>query len=525
MKIPRRTMASDTCSHVSVRSLSLTLIAIMIAALVGHFIVYFNFALNAIRYPFELFEPEGIVWQQAMLIPGDRMYGDINQFPFIVFHYPPLYHLVVRAAAALGFDPLASGRSISWLASLAAGAMIASLAFRLSRYEAGRLASLAGAVTAGLTFFCFYPVVAMSPLMRVDMLAIALSYLGVWCATRSSSSDWLPYIAMVLFVLAAFTKQTCVLAPLATVSVMVLVNPRRTLKVLCFGLLLGGAGLASLNWITHGGFLRHLVLYNINRFSLRLAMQEILGQAPQSIFVMLALAFVITKWKQLALERGWKNLASFRGDVASSEALQAVTIVTLYFGLSTCSLIALGKSGGGLNYFIEWMGILSILIGPLVAAVATWQLHKPERGANRIATIVGLMLPILILLQIRPLPASWDFGSDNFTEMHELDSLVARIRGASQPVLSEDMVLLMKAGKEVPWEPAIFTELASTGRWDERLILDMISARAFAFIITRGPAEQWMSDGRLTPGVEQAIRTAYPRTEEQGGRTLHLPPT
>jgi hypothetical protein len=117
------------------------------------------------------------------------------------------------------------------------------------------------------------------------------------------SSDWLSYIAMVLFVLAAFTKQTCLIAPLATVSVMVPVNPRRALKVFCFGLLLGGAVLASLNWITDGGFLRHLVLYNINRFSLGLAAREILGQASQSIFVVLALASVITKWKQLAIGR------------------------------------------------------------------------------------------------------------------------------------------------------------------------------------------------------------------------------
>ena len=511
-------------THVSARSLSLALFAITIAALAAHFIVYLHYALNAIRYPFELFEPEGIVWQQAMLIPGERMYGDINRFPFIVFHYPPLYHLMVRAVAALGFDPLASGRSISWLASLVSGATVASLAFRLSRNEAGRLASLAGAATAGLTFFCFYPVVAMSPLMRVDMLAIALSFLGVWCATRSLRSDWLSYIAMVLFVLAAFTKQTCLIAPLATVSVMVLVSPRRALKVFCFGLLLGGGVLASLNWITDGGFLRHLVLYNINRFSLGLAAREILGQAPQSIFVVLALVSVITKWKLLAIERAWKNLASFRSDLASSETLQVMTIVTLYLGLSTCTLIALGKSGGGLNYFVEWMGILSVTIGTLVTAVIQRQLIKAECGAERSTTIAGLLLPILILVQMLLLPASRDFGLANLTQIHELDDLVARIKGASRPVLSEDMVLLMRAGKGVPWEPAIFNELASTGRWDERLILGMISTRAFAFVVTRGRAGEEMHDGRFTPAVGSAIQEAYPRTEEEGGRTVHLPP-
>jgi hypothetical protein len=129
-----------------------------------------------------------------------------------------------------------------------------------------------------------------------------------------------------------------------------------------------------------------------------------------------------------------------------------------------------------------------------------------------------------MLVQMRTLPASRDFGFANLTQIHELDDLVARIKGANQPVLSEDMVLLMKAGKEVPWEPAIFNELASTGRWDERLILDMISTRAFAFVVTRGRAGEEILDGRFTPAVGRAIQEAYPRTEEQGGRTVHLPP-
>jgi hypothetical protein len=513
---PRRTPGSG--SQAALRWLSLGLIAIMIAALAVHFIVYLHYAFTAVIYRYELYEPEGIVWQQAMLIPGPRMYGDINRYPFIVFHYPPLYHLVVRAVAALGIDPLAAGRGISLLASLATGALAGAFAFRLTRNDSGPRASLAGAATAGLTFFCFYPVVVMSPLMRVDMLAIALSFLGVWCATRSLSSVWLPCVAMVLFVLAAFTKQTCVLGPLATMIVMALVNPRRALKVFCFGLVLGGAALATLNWITDGGFLRHVVLYNINRFSLTLAVEEIRGQASQFIFVVLAFIAVVTEWKRLASGRAWKSVASFRNDLASNQSLQLMAVLTLYLGLSTCALIELGKSGGGLNYFVEWMGILSVLIGTLVTAVVRWQFVNADGGARRSATAAGLLLPILILAQMRPLPASWDFGFNDVAQQRDLDGLVARIRDASRPVLSDDMVLLMRAGKFVPWEPAIFTELASTGRWDERQIIDLIEAHYFAFVITRA------DDDRYTPGVAHAIETAYPRTEPHGGLTVRLPP-
>jgi hypothetical protein len=516
MMNPRRLMAPGTWIRVHVRSLSLALIAITIAALAIHFIVYLRYAVTAVRYPFELFNAEGIVWQQAMLIPGARMYGDINHYPFIVFHYPPVYHLVVRAVAALGIDQLIAGRSVSLVAALVIGALAASLAFRVTRIEAGRLASLAGAATAGLTFFCFYPVVMCSPLMRVDMLAIALSFLGVWCATGPANRPWLVYVAMALFVLAAFTKQTCIIAPLATMAIMALVSPKRALKVCCFGLLLGSAALLIMTWATNGGFLRHIVLYNVNRFSLSLAAQAIFEQSAHAVFVLLAIVSVLTGWKQFAFERSWTNLGSFRRDLASNDALRLIAVLTLYLGISTLMLVTLGKSGAGMNYFVEWMGVLSVLIGTLLAAVVKHQMVKTEQGHARLAIGFSLLLPMVLLVQVVRLPASRGFDFSNLTQLRQLDDLVVRIRGAAKPVLSDDMVLLMKAGKEVPMEPAIFTELGSTGQWDEQQIISLIEAHHFAFVITQ-------EDNTFSPGVAHAVETAYPRIEEHAERTVHLP--
>ncbi len=518
MMISRRLVAPGTAVGISAGILFLALNTATLSALTAHFAVYLRYAISAVNYPYELFEPEGIVWQQAMLIPGPRMYGDITHFPFIVFHYPPVYHLVVRGLAELGLDPLAAGRAVSLLATLVIGAVAALLTFRMTRREAGRLAGCGGAAVAGLTFFCFYPVVVMSPLMRSDMPAIALSFLGVWCALKGVTRAWPLYAAMLLFVLAAFTKQTAIIAPLATMAILCLINPGRTVRVCCFGLLLSCAALAVMNAITDGGFLRHLVLYNINRFSLRLAARQITGQSPQFIFVGLAFLSLVHSWRQLSRRGNWKSLASFRADLAASEGVRIMAILTVYLGLSTCSLITLGKAGGGLNYFIEWMGILSVLIGMLFAALVRRELAMAGRGADRWTIVAGCLVPLFMLAQMRVLPASHDTGATDAAQLRQLDDLVTRIRDAPRPVLSEDMVLLMRAGKEVPWEPAIFTELASTGRWDERLIIDLIESHFFEFVITRE------KDDRYTAGVTRALKTAYPRTEEHGERTVHLPP-
>jgi hypothetical protein len=246
-------------------------------------------------------------------------------------------------------------------------------------------------------------------------------------------------------------------------AVMALVNPKRALMVCCFGLLLGSTALIILTWATDGGFLRHIILYNINRYSLKLAVQYgITTVLPQLSFVVLAIISVVISWKRFASERTWHDLASFRHELASGEALQLMAILTLYLGVSTCMLVTIGKSGAGMSYFVEWMGILSVFIGTLVAAVTRNQLIKAERDTARFAIVFGFLLPVLLLIQVLRSPASWDFGFADLTQSQQLNQLVVRIRDASQPVLSDDMVLLMRAGKEVPWEPAIFTELAST---------------------------------------------------------------
>jgi hypothetical protein len=74
---------------------------------------------------------EGIVWQQALLIPGDRMYASIDAYPFIVFHYTPVYHLFARLIAHLGLDNLTSGRLLSLASMLSIAIVIGLLTFRL----------------------------------------------------------------------------------------------------------------------------------------------------------------------------------------------------------------------------------------------------------------------------------------------------------------------------------------------------------------------------------------------------------
>ncbi len=505
---------------------ALALFALLLAALTLHFIQTLQTWLQSIRYPFGLDYGEGIVWQQAALIPGPRMYGDIHHVPYIVFHYPPVYHLAVRAIASLGADWLLAGRTLSLIATLATGALIAALTTHAVRTTATRTTTIIAATIAAFITFTYIPVVICAPLMRVDMLAVALSFLGVYCAVRSFDRPCLLYPAAATFILAIYTKQTAIAAPLATLPIVLLLHPRLTIQASFVGLGLATAALALLEWQTAGGFLRHILLYNINRYSFPIALLTILQQATHAIYLFLAIAGITIAWQallratpiqqsQTRLSSPAKTLTAIRAHLLRNPSACIPIIFTLYFAITTAMLTAAGKSGATVNYFIEWMCVWSVLVGVLIASVLTTAKGRP---------LPALCVATALLAQTLILPTSHQRAWADPANLPELQALLERVRDADKPVISDDMVLLMKAGKPVPWEPAIFAELAATGTWDQTPFIAMINAGKFAFIITLGQHGDTIYDSRYTPEVNAAIESAYPRTEQQAGLIIHLPP-
>ena len=97
------------------------------------------------------------------------------------------------------------------------------------------------------------------------------------------------------------------------------------------------------------------------------------------------------------------------------------------------------------------------------------------------------------------------------------------IHDARRPVISDDMVLVKRAGRHVVWEPAIFAELASKGLWDERPFIARVRRGEFAFFVTRGDRGLPLFDRRYTPAVSDAMDAAYPVRRQVAGYVLHLP--
>lgn len=140
----------------------------------------FASALKAIRYPFGIDYGEGIVWQQALQIRSGASYGDITRFPAIVFHYPPVYHLLTIALADAGrLDFLMAGRIVSFSATLVAALFGGAIVYQVARSDAPPRAAAICGVIGGLVALSCAPVTHWAPLMRVDMVATAFGFAGI----------------------------------------------------------------------------------------------------------------------------------------------------------------------------------------------------------------------------------------------------------------------------------------------------------------------------------------------------------
>ena len=98
--------------------------------------------LPRVFVPFEWDYGEGLVlWQARHIFQQGQAYGLIDEYPHIVYNYPPLFHFAARLFGATGLDLLAAGRLVTLLSAYGVvalgGALVYWAAPRRSEYGIG----------------------------------------------------------------------------------------------------------------------------------------------------------------------------------------------------------------------------------------------------------------------------------------------------------------------------------------------------------------------------------------------------
>lgn len=424
---------------------------------------------------------EGIVlWQTANVTNLKKAFRPIEEYPHIVFHYPPLFHLTSRVVAPFTNTLLQAGRLTSIL-SLAGTCLIGALLAVWTVPAGGSgFARFVGAFTAGTLVFTT-PMWLWGVLMRVDMLGIFLTVCGIALFVLSRRKPWLAFLAFLLFVAAVYTKQTSFAGPLACFILAFVEKPRRALQLAAFSTVLGLAILAMLYTATDGLVLRHWITYNQNPYF------------PQQIFIRLRnhcshligpLLFAAIFPVALLQRRKGRLIRRLRVILKRTVFERCVVVVAVYFWASALIAAAtISKQGASDNYFLEMDVVACLLSGLFVGWLARRVSLKPRRHLVVFQVIVIIILFLQSGVNLRKVAAlAQTYQHPLPDRSHEVVEFIRNLPG---PVYSEDMVILMQAGKEIPAEPAIISALAENGKWDESEFVGRIKRGEFSAVVIR----------------------------------------
>lgn len=465
---------------------------------------------RALIYPYQFLHGEGLMLEfSRRLMAGEPLYKPLTEFPLGTCNYAPLPLLLARLTfPILGFG-YAAGRVWVLLATL----LIAAILFAWVRRASGQWLP---ALVASLAWLGAPYVYGWAPQFRVDLPGLALSMAGAYVVWQSRSR-WAILGAALLFVLGLYCKQSFLAAPAAAFVYLLIRDRCRALLLSGAMLLLGGIPFLALNITTHGAFWFGLVSSNVNPFKLDLLFSQIIG-------------LLRTHWPLLLLAAAFLIPAMSRRIAAvgnTGRRIQENTLILIYIGLALLTMALAGKVGSWENYFLEPLAALCLGAG----LGSAWLMSRPALPVGpspRPASVRSLawwVAPLLVLVQVivmwhTPAKAARIIRADTAAN----EALQPVVAAAPGMVLSEDMGLLVQAGKPVVYYDFQFSQLALAGRWDQSWEVDNLRQGAFSLVIFEGDARIEVEKyGRYTRAFMSALDYGYRRAERVGKYLVYRP--
>jgi hypothetical protein len=362
-----------------------------------------------------------------------------------------------------------------------------------------------GLLAAGLFLTQNLTALLWSTQHRVDTLALGLTLLGLLAFTSGK-----PSLAAVLFVLAFFTKQTFVVAPVAAA---ISLWPCRTRLVRFAAIFLGGvaAGVGAAQWLTDGWFWWHVVTTNANEPDLP-TFAILMGSFMQFNGLPVLAALVSLVLPPRPGERVWR----------------------LYLVGGLLTLPAIAKLGASSNYWLEITAATSVLLSLAACHLSRWsaaRLVGPTLVVGALLVAVpGYQSVAMQAAQdlserlVPPSPRYLSLVGDSGTAPFRVDArFVDYIADQPGDVLTDNSGLAVAAGKRIVYEFQIFQLLQAEGHWDETPILDAVAGHQFALVALMHPLDGPLEGTRWSVALQAALQAAYAPAGSQAGFWLYRP--
>ena len=456
--------------------------------------LFLSHGVGIVTSPFQYDYGEGFHWFISdSFSRGESIYKDINTEPYITAVYTPLYYLVNAGLFKVLGSHLWVGRLVSLVSILAAAYFIYKIVY-------WKTESRLVAVPSGLLLFTVWYLSLWTVLFRVDSLALALTLAGMYVAVRNLTTKGILW-SVPLFVLAFYTKQVYLAAPLA-VGIYLLLKDRKLaaqfggLYVGLVSLLLGVA-----MWITGGYFWEHTFLVGSQPFS----------TGKWAYLVVLA---VLGAPAVLAVGSAYL--------VSSLRKCRVPDVLLIYFLLALAiALVGMAKEGAWLNYFIESVAAASILVG--------LQLKRLESGGLLLPFAYGVVAALsLISARTWVIPSFPEYTSEAYSKIS------GYMQEVGSDIISEDAALLMRNGGGILWEPSVFV-LGGYYKtvWDQTPFVEDLESKRFDLIVLNYDVNTWwlpqgdlpypVPHERLTEEMATAIVGSYQLKDNIGNYWVYEP--
>ncbi|NLE45616.1 MAG: hypothetical protein GX620_12920 [Chloroflexi bacterium] len=485
----------DTTVPWALRRGTTVLQAIALTIFFAYLAVYVTYAVDLFRWPYDYDQGESFELYDAVLHSrGEWPYRDSSTYPFYASNYPPVFHLLNVLLFPVFGKTLLSGRVLSFTITLLTAVAIGLTVRR-------RTAGLFVPIISGLAYLASNFVYHIGPLCRQHLTMVFLEVLAV--AFIAGVEDSPPassvrgrrnlVLGLACLFLAGYAKQLAVFTAVAIFAYLFLRHPLRAIGfAAAFGAVFGLA-FVIINLLTDGHWWINTIAANVNAYLL----PQLVGLAQSwlkihTLFVVGAVAMVLYE--------------TYVG---------RISVYSLWFVAALGTAIMSGKWGAGEAYWVSSVAAAIILTGFALGGIQSWlpTHHLKWRSA------VALAVPLLYILQgtrMLHLPTEgviWGdlarllgvSGRSAYADYPYYDAvgysqvghlmltrdyeggarIMAHVRQADGPVLSEEAAFTMLGGKPVVTNPTQLLNLYNNGMLDTSELEAMLRREEFGLVIMR----------------------------------------
>ncbi len=437
----------------------------------------------AVSFPYPLEYGEGPVLDQTLrLAAGDNIYrASITVPPFTITNSTPLFLLLQVPFARVFGSAFWYGRAISAVSLVFAAIFLGLTLYQLSK-------DWLAAAISGLLLFAVPYFWSGSVLDRVDTLALALSWAGLYAIVRWPDRRQGLVLSILLFTAAIYSQQTFMLAALVA-ALAWLLQTRCTRQAAALLASVAGTSLAlflGINSYTQGGFFFNIVTANANIWNY----QQVAGQVIDfsfhfALLGLLALTFLLAERLYIPT-RTWPFVLPY---------YLAAILVTLL----------IGKAGSSDGYMFELSAALCLTAGATIA----WLKNHWIRAA--VLVLIALQIGSFTAWTSQQFLPKFQEKIDNRAEIAKLSDMVWQ---ADTPVLLDEYIgLLPLNGKRIYYQPFEFNQFAQERLWDPGPLVQDLSQHKFATLIIYFPKDFDPSQSPWPWNVHESFYANYDVTD------------